>query len=75
MGKIFIVIKKEGILRDTISHKMELYDWESVININLNGVFTLDKQLGLPSKPLAGSNAVSKPAQYKTLQPISNPEA
>ena len=42
-GKIDIVINNAGILRDTIFHKMEASDWESVINVHLNGSFYVSR--------------------------------
>ena len=42
-GKIDIVINNAGILRDTIFHKMEPSDWESVINVHLNGGFYVSR--------------------------------
>ena len=42
-GKIDIVINNAGILRDTIFHKMEPSDWESVINVHLNGAFYVSR--------------------------------
>ena len=42
-GKIDIVINNAGILRDTIFHKMESSDWESVINVHLNGGFYVSR--------------------------------
>ena len=42
-GKIDIVINNAGILRDTIFHKMEPTDWESVINVHLNGGFYVSR--------------------------------
>ena len=42
-GKIDIVVNNAGILRDTIFHKMEPSDWESVINVHLNGSFYVSR--------------------------------
>ena len=42
-GKIDIVINNAGILRDVIFHKMEASDWESVINVHLNGSFYVSR--------------------------------
>jgi NAD(P)-dependent dehydrogenase (short-subunit alcohol dehydrogenase family) len=42
-GNINIVINNAGILRDTIFHKMEPADWESVINVHLNGGFYVSR--------------------------------
>ena len=42
-GKIDIVINNAGILRDTIFHKMEPSDWESVIKVHLNGGFYVSR--------------------------------
>ena len=42
-GKIDIVINNAGILRDTIFHKMKPSDWESVINVHLNGGFYVSR--------------------------------
>ena len=42
-GKIDIIINNAGILRDTIFHKMELSDWEDVINVHLNGGFYVSR--------------------------------
>jgi NAD(P)-dependent dehydrogenase (short-subunit alcohol dehydrogenase family) len=42
-GKIDIVVNNAGILRDTIFHKMDPYDWENVINVHLNGSFYVSR--------------------------------
>ena len=42
-GKIDIIVNNAGILRDTIFHKMEPSDWESVINVHLNGSFYVSR--------------------------------
>ncbi|MDY0046086.1 MAG: SDR family oxidoreductase [Thauera propionica] len=42
-GRIDIVVNNAGILRDTIFHKMSREEFESVINVNLNGVFYVSR--------------------------------
>lgn len=42
-GRIDIVINNAGILRDTIFHRMTKEDFDSVINVNLGGVFYVSR--------------------------------
>ncbi|PKO90567.1 MAG: 3-hydroxyacyl-CoA dehydrogenase [Betaproteobacteria bacterium HGW-Betaproteobacteria-12] len=42
-GRIDIVINNAGILRDTIFHRMTKEDFDSVINVNLAGVFYVSR--------------------------------
>jgi NAD(P)-dependent dehydrogenase (short-subunit alcohol dehydrogenase family) len=42
-GKIDIIVNNAGILRDTIFHKMDITDWENVINVHLNGSFYISR--------------------------------
>lgn len=40
-GKIDILVNNAGIIRDALIQKMSEEDWDSVININLKGVFNM----------------------------------
>jgi len=42
-GQIDGVVNNAGFLRDVIFHKMSVVDWESVINVHLNGSFYVAK--------------------------------
>jgi len=42
-GRIDAVVNNAGFLRDTIFHKMSQVDWDSVINVHLNGYFYVAK--------------------------------
>lgn len=42
-GRIDIVVNVAGILRDVIFHKMTEDDWNSVINVHLNGTFNVSR--------------------------------
>lgn len=42
-GRIDAVINNAGILRDTIFHKMQPEDWESVVAVHLNGSFYVSR--------------------------------
>ena len=42
-GRIDIVVNVAGILRDVIFHKMTQDDWNSVINVHLNGTFNVSR--------------------------------
>ena len=42
-GHIDIVVNVAGILRDVIFHKMTEDDWNSVINVHLNGTFNVSR--------------------------------
>lgn len=42
-GRIDIVVNVAGILRDVIFHKMTPEDWNSVINVHLNGSFNVSR--------------------------------
>ena len=42
-GRIDIVVNVAGILRDVIFHKMTEDDWNSVINVHLNGSFNVSR--------------------------------
>jgi len=51
-GKIDILINNAGITRDALTRKMTQEQWDTVINVNLNGVFNLTRLIG----PLMQSN-------------------
>ncbi len=42
-GRLDAVVNNAGILRDRIFHKMSLEDWQSVINVHLNGCFLVSR--------------------------------
>lgn len=42
-GRIDCVVNNAGILRDTIFHKLEVPDWDLVIQVNLNGAFYVSR--------------------------------
>jgi NAD(P)-dependent dehydrogenase (short-subunit alcohol dehydrogenase family) len=42
-GQIDAVVNNAGILRDRIFHKMSIPDWQSVVDVNLNGYFYVSK--------------------------------
>ena len=42
-GRVDVLINNAGVTRDKIFHKMEDDDWNTVINVNLNGVYNLCK--------------------------------
>jgi len=42
-GRIDGVVNNAGILRDRIFHKMSVADWQSVVDVNLNGPFYVAK--------------------------------
>ncbi len=42
-GRIDSVVNNAAILRDTIFHKMEVADWEAVIQVDLNGAFYVSR--------------------------------
>lgn len=42
-GRIDAVMNNAGILRDAIFHKMEPEDWDSVIQVHLNGTFYVSR--------------------------------
>jgi acetoacetyl-CoA reductase len=42
-GKIDILVNNAGITQDTVLHKMNLEQWQSVIQTNLNSVFNLSR--------------------------------
>lgn len=42
-GRIDSVVNNAAILRDTIFHKMEVSDWEAVIQVDLNGPFYVSR--------------------------------
>lgn len=46
-GRLDAVVNNAGILRDTIFHKMSHHDWQTVINVNLNGTFNVSKAAAL----------------------------
>ncbi len=43
-GQVEILVNVAGITRDAFLHKMDVAQWESVININLNGAFNVTHQ-------------------------------
>lgn len=45
-GKADILVNNAGITRDALTHKMTDDMWDSVINVNLNGVYNLTKHIG-----------------------------
>jgi NAD(P)-dependent dehydrogenase (short-subunit alcohol dehydrogenase family) len=42
-GRIDSVVNNAAILRDSIFHKMEIADWEAVIQVDLNGPFYMSR--------------------------------
>lgn len=44
-GRIDVLVNNAGVTRDKIFHKMTDDDWNTVININLNGVYNLCKNV------------------------------
>ena len=42
-GRVDVLVNNAGVTRDKIFHKMTDDDWNTVININLNGVYNLCK--------------------------------
>ena len=44
-GTIDILVNNAGITRDKIFHKMDPENWDSVLNINLNGPFNLCREI------------------------------
>ena len=42
-GRLDCVVNNAGILRDTIFHKLEVADWDAVIQVNLNGAFYVSR--------------------------------
>ena len=42
-GRIDGVVNNAGIIRDVIFHKMSVEDWQSVINVHLNGSFYVSR--------------------------------
>ena len=52
-GKIDILINNAGIIRDSSFMKMEPSEWDAVINVNLNSLFTTTKAV-LPYMKEAG---------------------
>ena len=47
-GRLDVVVNSAGILRDVIFHKMTAQDWESVINVHLNGYFYVSRAAAEP---------------------------
>jgi len=45
MGQIDILVNNAGITRDNLFMRMSEEDWSEVINVNLNSIFKLTKQL------------------------------
>lgn len=46
-GRIDGVVNNAGIMRDVIFHKMSIADWQSVVEVNLNGSFYVSKAAAL----------------------------
>jgi len=42
-GRVDILVNNAGILRDRIFHRMSWADWSDVINVHLNGSFTMSR--------------------------------
>ena len=42
-GRVDILVNNAGILRDRIFHRMSWSDWSDVINVHLNGSFTMSR--------------------------------
>jgi 3-oxoacyl-[acyl-carrier protein] reductase len=47
-GRIDILVNNAGITRDTLLMRMKLEDWQSVIDLNLTGVFLCSKAVTRP---------------------------
>ncbi|HEX7769501.1 MAG TPA: SDR family NAD(P)-dependent oxidoreductase, partial [Dokdonella sp.] len=43
LGPIDILVNNAGITRDTTFHKMNVHQWQEVINTNLNSVFNVTR--------------------------------
>lgn len=43
LGSVDILVNNAGITRDAIMHKMEVEDWHTVINTNLNSCFKMSR--------------------------------
>ena len=47
-GKLDIVVNNAGVLRDAIFHKMTHEDWQTVIDVHLNGSFNVSRAAATP---------------------------
>ena len=56
-GKIDILLNNAGITRDAMTYKMTDEDWDTVVDVNLNGVFNLTRYFG-PSMQQSGSGVI-----------------
>lgn len=45
IGPIDILVNNAGITRDSMFHKMNIEQWQSVINTNLNGLFNMTRPI------------------------------
>ena len=56
-GRIDILVNNAGITRDAMTHKMTDEMWDTVINVDLKGVFNLTRLVG-PQMEAKGSGAI-----------------
>jgi NAD(P)-dependent dehydrogenase (short-subunit alcohol dehydrogenase family) len=47
-GRVDILVNNAGILRDRIFHRMSWSDWSDVINVHLNGSFSMSRACATP---------------------------
>ena len=45
LGPVEVLVNNAGITRDAMLHKMNLAQWQAVINTNLNSVFNMSRQV------------------------------
>lgn len=58
-GKVDILVNNAGITRDSMLHKMTDDQWNTVISVNLTGVFNMARLFGVQMREIGGGSIIN----------------